>query len=63
MKITNPYLISMSMLKFVEIGPGISQVGLDLHCTIKPLPGLGYFPLSPEYISKKSKNGFYPHFI
>lgn len=48
-----PYLITMSLLKLVEIRPGISQVRLYLDRTIKPLPGLGYLSFCPKYVSEK----------
>lgn len=48
-----PYLITVSLLKLVEIRPGITQVWLYLDRTIKPLPGLGYLSFCPKYVSEK----------
>lgn len=45
----------MLELKLVEESPGIPQVRVDLHCSVEPFPGLGYFTLAPEEPGEKSE--------
>lgn len=44
----------MLELKFVKESPGIPQVRVDLHCSVEPFSGLGYFPLTPEQPVEKN---------
>lgn len=45
----------MLELKLVEESPGIPQVRVDLHCSVEPFSGLGYFTLTPEQPVKKTR--------
>lgn len=42
------HLCAMLKLKFVKESPGVPQVRINLHCSVEPLSGLGYFTLAPE---------------
>lgn len=44
----HPHLCAMLKLKFVKESPGVPQVRINLHCSVEPLSGLGYFTLAPE---------------
>lgn len=41
-------LCAVLQLELVEEGPGVPQVGVDLHGAVEPLPGLGDLPLTPK---------------
>lgn len=43
-----PHLGPMLQLKLIEIGPSITQIGLNLDCSLEPLSSLGGLPLGPE---------------
>jgi len=43
------YLLPVCQFKLVEVGPGISVIGVNLHRPVEPVPGLPDLPLRPEH--------------